>query len=107
VLIDLLKTAVSDRKVLAFEYDGLPRLVEPHAVGLNKKGQLILRAFQITGGSASGSIAWKLFTLEKATNLQLVDLTSHAPRSGYKAGDKAMTQILAELPEPQLQAEAA
>jgi predicted DNA-binding transcriptional regulator YafY len=92
--------AVKDRKVLAFDYDGKPRLVEPHAVGTNKKGDSVLRGFQVTGDSATNSTAWKLFTLEKIENLSVVALTSQAPRPGYKAGDKAMVTILAELPEP-------
>lgn len=100
MLIDLLKTAVENRQLLAFTYDGLPRLVEPHAVGTNRKGQMVMRAWQLAGESATVVAGWKLFTLEKATNLQLVALPSSAPRSGYKTGDKAMLAILAELPEP-------
>lgn len=103
MLLDLLKSAVADRKVLAFDYDGEPRLVEPHALGLNKKQQLVLRGFQVTGGSATNSFAWKLFTLEKAENLQVLDLASQAPRPGFKAGDKGMVEIFAELPEPVLE----
>jgi hypothetical protein len=102
MLLSLLKTAVEDRKLLFFDYDGQPRLVEPHAFGTNKKGQLILRGFQVLGGSATTATGWKLFTLEKATNLIVTGElgTSQAPRPGYKAGDKAMVEIFAQLPEP-------
>lgn len=96
---DLLSAAVNDRQILAFDYDGKPRLVEPHALGLNKKDQLVLRAFQVTGDSATASQAWKLFTVDKMENLSSVALASQAPRPGYKAGDRAMSTILAELPE--------
>lgn len=95
ILID----AVSDRKVVAFDYDDKPRLVEPHAVGLNKKGALVMRGFQVTGDSATSSFAWKLFTVDKIQNLAVLDLASQAPRLGYKANDTAMTEIRAQLPE--------
>lgn len=100
--IEHLTSAVEDRKVLAFEYDDQPRLVEPHAIGLNKKQQLVMRGYQVTGGSATASEGWKLFTLDKVDHFHTLDLTSHAPRAGYKAGDKGMVQILAELPEAEV-----
>ena len=99
MITELLSKAVTDRKVVAFDYDEQPRLVEPHALGVNKKGQFVLRAFQVTGGSATESVAWKLFTVEKMVNVQVLDLQSHAPRPGYKVGDRAMVTVLAELPE--------
>ena len=91
--------ATTDRKVLAFEYDGKARLVEPHAVGINKKGEAVMRGFQFTGDSATSASAWKLFTVSKMEALTILDMISHAPRPGYKAGDKAMSEILAELAE--------
>lgn len=99
MLSSLLAQAVAERKLLAFSYDGLNRLVEPHAVGLNKSGLMVMRAWQLAGESATVVAGWKLFTLEKATNMSVVDLPSQAPRPGYKAGDKGIATIVAELPE--------
>lgn len=99
-MLSKLQTAVVDRKVLSFEYDGKPRLVEPHAVGRNKVGAPVLRGFQVGGESASNRTRWKLFTVEKMVDVMIVDITSYAPRSGYKAGDTAMSEILAQLPDP-------
>lgn len=99
MFVDQLKIAVDTRKHLAFDYDGQPRIVEPHALGLNKKGEIVLRAFQVAGGSATDPVAWKLFNLTKAGNLTVVDQTSQAPRPGYKPGDRAMAIIITELPE--------
>lgn len=109
MLSSQLAKAVEERKVLAFDYDDKPRLVEPHAVGVNAKGQLVLRAFQVTGDSATSSTAWKLFTVDKMINTIVAGLTSQAPRPGYKAGDRAMAKIIAQLPErePEPIAEAA
>jgi predicted DNA-binding transcriptional regulator YafY len=97
--LQLIKDAVPNRKVLAFEYDGKARLVEPHAVGNNKKGEAVLRGFQFTGDSATSASAWKLFTISKIDALTVLDMISHAPRPGYKADDKAMTEIFAQLKE--------
>jgi len=99
MLSSLLAKAVEERKVLAFDYDDKPRLVEPHAIGTNAKGQLVLRAFQVTGDSATNATAWKLFTVDKMVNCIVAALTSQAPRPGYKAGDRAMANIIQELPE--------
>jgi hypothetical protein len=108
MLINLLRVALERRDLLQFNYDDKSRTVEPHALGLNKKGELVMRAFQVGGQSATSDTGWKLFTLEKATDLVVVmDGESRAPRPGYKKGDKAMVTILAELDEPELEAVAA
>lgn len=107
MLSETLSAAINGRKLLKFQYDDLDRLVEPHAVGLNKTGSLMLRGYQVTGESATDPRAWKLFTVEKIVNLEVMDFTFAGPRDGYRAGDRAMTTILAELPEPPVLEEAA
>jgi predicted DNA-binding transcriptional regulator YafY len=103
MIIQFLKAALEQRHLLQFDYDDKPRLVEPHALGLNKKGEVILRAYQVDGETPG----WKLFILERAEMITIRDdVESMAPRPGYKAGDKAMTEVFAELPQPDV-AEAA
>jgi len=36
-----IKTAIQNKQLLSFVYDGYPRVVEPHTYGLDKKGQLV------------------------------------------------------------------
>lgn len=104
MIINLLRGALDARHLLQFDYDEKPRLVEPHALGLNKKGELLLRAFQVNCEPP----AWKLFVLERANMITIRnDVESQAPRPGYKAGDKAMIDIFAQLPEPPAEAVAA
>lgn len=103
MLPETLAKATADRQVIAFDYDDKPRVLEPHAVGINAKGALQVRGFQTNAEPPT----WKLFTVEKITNLTVTDLPSLAPRPGYKAGDRAMVNILAQLPEPAPVAEAA
>lgn len=99
MLINLLRSALEAKTVWRFDYDGMVRVVEPHALGTNKKGELILRAFQVDGDSASNGQGWKLFVLERATQIEVLENgDSQAPRPGYKPGDRAMVEILSELP---------
>lgn len=92
-----IRAAMIAKQSILFNYDGEPRLVEVHAVGLTKKGQLALRGYQSAGGSNSGTPQWRLFTLDKIQSLDLTFMPSHAPRDGYVQGDSAMPQILFEL----------
>lgn len=95
--IPVVANALKDKRCLSFLYDGETRLVEPHALGRNSAGDLILRGFQIAGGSGTASLGWKLFKLDKAEELAVSDFTSIAPRPGYKPGDRAMATILVEI----------
>lgn len=103
MLVTLLSQALEARQLFGFNYNDSPRIVEPHALGLNAKGEMVLRGYQ-TNGDTPG---WKLFVLEKAEVITVLETPSEAPRPGYKAGDKAMVTILSQLPEPVEQAVAA
>ena len=46
-------SAIRDKKIIAFYYDGGLRKIEPHCHGITKKGNKVLRAFQISGYSRS------------------------------------------------------
>ena len=92
---DLLTAAVEDRCTLAFVYDDLVRIVEPHAVGFTSKGKLVLRGFQPDGDTQRG-LGWKLFTADKIQNLTTLS-PFDGPREGYKMGDKQIATILAQL----------
>lgn len=100
MLRDQIEQAVNQLIVISFVYDGKVRIVEPHALGTNKNDELILRGYQTDGESATNPVSWKLFTVSKIENFAICpDFKSHAPRAGYKADDKAMITILAQLPE--------
>lgn len=67
------------------------RLIEPHTLGRSKDGALLMRAYQVSGASASGEPeGWKIFRLDRLTSLEPDDTQSAAPRNGYKRGDKGM-----------------
>ena len=90
--------AIQNRNLLSFSYDGFTREVEPHCLGIDKKGHPALRAYQVAGGSESGEYTgWKLFHVNEMRNLQILKKTFQQPRLGYKRGDKDMRQIQAQI----------
>lgn len=98
-MLDLISTAIEERKRLEINYDPGDRVVEPHAVGYGSEGQILLRAFQVSGVSKSGEHEnWKLLRVDRLKAANDNGETFPGPREGYKKGDKAMTRgIIREL----------
>jgi predicted DNA-binding transcriptional regulator YafY len=88
--------AINNKQVIKFEYDDMERIVEPHTIGCNFKGNDVLRAFQIGGESSTGLNSFKLYSVSKITNLETQEAFSEA-RNGYTKNDSAMEVIYAEL----------
>ena len=90
-LEDLVERAVNERLVLIVNYHPGERLIEPHAYGYGSARQLLLRAYQTEGASASGEHEWwKLFRLDRFVSAQSHGVTFSGPRPEYRRGDKAM-----------------
>jgi hypothetical protein len=95
---EIIKKSVETMTILEFTYDGEPRVVEPHAYGVSRAGNEVLRCYQIAGGSVSGKVlGWHLMKISKMINLKVTDSHFNSPRPGYKKGDKGMTTIYAQL----------
>lgn len=89
--------ALRQKKVLELQYDGFNRCLEVHAVGYSTAGHPIMRAWQVSGGSSSGERSgWKLMRLDEARTAVISSAPSHAPRPGYKRGDRAVERIVCE-----------
>jgi hypothetical protein len=95
----LIATSMDSKLSLHLEYDGEPRLVEVHALGVSKAGKPCFRGYQVAGGSNSGEFeGWKMFSLGKVSQMpKLIYREVGAPREGYQRGDKGMVQIVKEL----------
>lgn len=93
-----ISTAIGNRNLLAFNYAGYRRTVEPHTYGVDTKGHIALRAYQVSGGSESGEyVGWKSFHVHEMQGLSVLSQTFAGPRQGYKRGDKAFASISAQL----------
>lgn len=90
--------AIKERKRIRLFYSPGERLVEPHAYGRSSDGNLLVRAFQVEGASASHEHhEWKLFREDRMGQSDLGG-NFDEPRPGYRRGDKAMKGgIIAEL----------
>lgn len=89
----LLAKAIREKRRLAFEYHGRRRVVEPQCYGLGVSGNLLLRAYQPSGGSAQES----LFRVDEIDGLRLLEERFDAPGPHYKRNDSAMTTIYRQL----------
>lgn len=94
--LELLRQALAHRQVIRFTYDGLERLVEPHAFGVTSGLKLMLRGYQVAGDSTSG-LGWKLFDLGRAEDLELTEVNFITPRDGFRLGDSAFAVLLDQL----------
>jgi hypothetical protein len=84
---DLVAEAIDGRRMLSFVYGGEPRTVVPARVGANRRGRDTVHAYQVSGGSASGTPPhWRNFRIERMTDLELLDQTFAADPPGYLRG---------------------
>jgi hypothetical protein len=89
--IEAIIAAIREKRTLRVWYDPGIRIIEPHTLGRGAQGQLLLRAFQVSGASASGKRQhWKMFRCDGFATLETGDPGSEAPRPGYKRGDRDM-----------------
>jgi hypothetical protein len=90
--------AINNQNLLTFSYDGYRRTVEPHTYGVDRKGHIALRAYQVGGGSESGEyVGWKIFHVHEMLGVSVLQQTFVGPRPEYKRGDRAFTSIQAQL----------
>ena len=94
----LLCDAIRSRRVIRFNYNGGYRTAEPYCYGISRKGNELLRAFQTGGYSESGNpVHWKLFTVEKMSNITISDEEFSGNRPEYKPADSAMEDIYCNI----------
>ncbi|EHO40348.1 hypothetical protein Calab_0709 [Caldithrix abyssi DSM 13497] len=91
---NIICSAISSRKILRFYYNGGYITVEPYCHGIGRTGNELLRAFQIGGYSESGNpVHWKLFSVNKISNISITDEEFPGYRPEYNPKDPAMDKI--------------
>lgn len=91
--------AINQFKRLVIDYSPGKRVIEPLAIGYTKDGNLVCRAYQVSGASASGEHAnWKLFRMDRMGAVAVDGSKFSSPRDGYKRDDRIMQGgIIAQL----------
>jgi hypothetical protein len=96
-----LVSAIRNKTVLKFHYNGEERFVEPQTYGLSTAGHEVLRAYQRAGGSKSGqSRMAKLFDVQKISDLEKTEEKFTAALPSHNPNDSAMVEIFATLLAP-------
>lgn len=90
-------TAIQERREITFTYDGIARVAQPCAVGTSRAGNEVLRCHQVGGGHVTPGHEWDLCEISKIRNLVVTNTTFQGEPTGYRRGDRGMTQIFAEL----------
>ena len=90
--------AIRNRRLLAFDYRGGRRVVEPHTYGLDRRQREVLCAYQIQGTSRSGQHeGWKNFDVRDLSDVRVDARHFEQARSEYRRDDGAFQRILAQL----------
>jgi hypothetical protein len=90
----LICEAIAKRAEISFLYSGSQRTAEPHVVGYDRAGALVLSAWQVRGGSGQG---WRDFHFAKMTVVALTGTMFSGPRPGYNPNDSTLMRIICRL----------
>jgi len=94
-----LRDAVTNYKVVKFNYEGDLVTAEAHLLGENKAGDKILSAWVLS--SSKGSKGWKRYSLPRMRDVEMTEVTYERTRDGYDAQDATMARIdTAAAPKP-------
>lgn len=99
-IIELAVEALDRALCLHLVYEGKPKTIEVHAVGLSVKDDApVIRGFQIEGEASRPLPCWALLRVDKIERAHFTppSLPSQAPRPGYVQGDKQMSKIIREI----------
>ncbi len=105
--IDIVQNSIKQKKLVVIYYDGKDnggkgyRTIEPVCLGISKKGNLVLRAWETEGSSFSdrneGNYlpGWRFFRLDKIFTYKPTRDNFYVERPNYnKNGDKSMTRVI-------------
>lgn len=98
VTADQICRAISERRLLTFDYNGQQRVVAPYCYGLSTRDAEVLRAIQVGGASSSGKFGFgKLWTVEQMKGVRLSDETFVPDDPNYNPDDSAMKRIICRI----------
>lgn len=90
-MLDLIKEAIRTKRRISLSYRPGQRTVEPHVLGYSNDGDVLLRAYQTEGASASGEHEnWKLFRIDRIESANHSGADFEGPRPEYNPDDSVM-----------------
>jgi hypothetical protein len=93
-VLELLCEAIATNTLLAFTYEGHPRVVAPYCHGFTRAGDEVLRAVQLRGSSRSGHFATgKLWTISKMRLVRTLSERFVPDDPDYEPNDPAMARV--------------
>ncbi|MGH7527478.1 MAG: WYL domain-containing protein [Gemmatimonadales bacterium] len=88
--------AVADHRVATFKYHGLPRIVEPHLLGVHEAGEPMLIAYQTAGASESGKVpGWRTFITSEIEDVEVTEREFEGPRADFNPAAHPMVEVFA------------
>ena len=86
--------AIIGKTRLYMEYPPGLRLVEPHAYGFSRSGDLLLYSYQVSGASHSGGIPdWRTFRIDRIKRIFL-DPETFSVRDDYDPGSLKIYEVV-------------
>ena len=104
--IDDVQKSIKQKNVITINYQGDEygkgyRDIEPVCLGISKKGNMVLRAWERQGASHSNKVegnpipGWRMFRLDKILSFKPTTEKFDTPRPGYNfTGDKSMNRVI-------------
>lgn len=99
-MLTTITNAIERHERLIIHYFPGRRVIEPHAVGYSSAGDILLRAYQTEGESASREHEhWKLFRVDRIERCVAAFENFEGPREAYRENDRAMKGgIISQIP---------
>lgn len=90
-MIDIIISAIQNRKEIEFTYNGIYIIAQPAALGVSTSRSEVLRFYQPL------THRWELYYISDLLNLRITDNTFRNDPPGYMKGDNGMSAIYTEL----------
>lgn len=85
--------AIRTRSLVAFEYNGVRRIVEPHCHGVSPAGRELIRGYQVGEVTPSDGHSWRLFDVSKVVGFILLERTFPTSRPGFRSDDRKFASV--------------
>ncbi|WP_428309136.1 WYL domain-containing protein [Hydrocarboniphaga sp.] len=93
----VIAAAIERKCRLQLDYDASSRVFEPHTLGVDASGLLMVCGYQVRGGSRTGqSSGWKTFSLGRVGELEVLE-EHFGPHAEYRHNDPGFARIDAQL----------